>query len=84
MRRKRRQDINHTLCCLLGCVCEFICTSAILCMCVSVLHLTVFNTRLSRGFRLGSLVEERIPVPQLLARVFLWSHNNPISMYTRL
>lgn len=35
-------------------------------------RLTVFNTRLSSGFLLGSLVEERIPVPQLLASVFLW------------
>lgn len=44
---------------------------------MTVLHLTVFNTRLSRGFRLGSLVEERIPVPQLLARVFLWKPKQP-------
>lgn len=43
-----------------------------LCVCVFVLRFTVFNTRLSRGFRLGSLVDERIPVPQLLAKVFLW------------
>lgn len=41
-------------------------------VCVRFLRLTVFNTRLSRGFLLGSLVEERIPVPQLLAKVFLW------------
>lgn len=41
-------------------------------VCAPVLRLTVFSTRLSSGFLLGSLVEERIPVPQLLARVFLW------------
>lgn len=35
------------------------------------LHLTALRTRLSRGFLLGSLVEDRIPVPQLLASVFL-------------
>lgn len=35
------------------------------------LRFTAFRTLLSRGFLLGSLVEERIPVPQLLARVFL-------------
>lgn len=49
-------------------------------------HLTACRTLLSRGFRLGSLVEERMPVPQLLARVFLmgqnkkeqqkWNHSN--------
>lgn len=36
------------------------------------LHLTALRTLLSKGFLLGSLVEDRIPVPQLLARVFLW------------
>ena len=36
------------------------------------LHLTALSTRLSSGFLLGSLVEERMPVPQLLAKVFLW------------
>lgn len=35
------------------------------------LRLTALRTLLSRGFLLGSLVEERIPVPQLLAKVFL-------------
>lgn len=35
------------------------------------LRFTAFRTLLSKGFLLGSLVEERIPVPQLLARVFL-------------
>lgn len=34
-------------------------------------HLTAWRTRLSSGLRLGSLVEERMPVPQLLASVFL-------------
>lgn len=34
------------------------------------LRLTALRTLLSRGFLLGSLVEERIPVPQLLAKVF--------------
>lgn len=34
-------------------------------------HLTALRTLLSKGFLLGSLVEERIPVPQLLAKVFL-------------
>lgn len=34
-------------------------------------HLTACRTRLSSGLRLGSLVEERMPVPQLLASVFL-------------
>lgn len=34
-------------------------------------HLTACSTRLSRGLRLGSLVEERMPVPQLFARVLL-------------
>lgn len=34
-------------------------------------HLTACSTLLSRGLRLGSLVDDRIPVPQLLARVFL-------------
>lgn len=33
--------------------------------------MTACNTRLSSGLRLGSLVEERMPVPQLLARVLL-------------
>lgn len=35
------------------------------------LRLTALRTLLSRGFLLGSLVEERMPVPQLLAKVFL-------------
>lgn len=35
------------------------------------LRFTALRTLLSRGFLLGSLVEERIPVPQLLAKVFL-------------
>lgn len=35
------------------------------------LHFTALRTLLSRGFLLGSLVEDRIPVPQLLASVFL-------------
>lgn len=35
------------------------------------LRLTALRTLLSRGFLLGSLVEDRIPVPQLLAKVFL-------------
>lgn len=34
-------------------------------------HLTAWSTRLSSGLRLGSFVEERMPVPQLLASVFL-------------
>lgn len=34
-------------------------------------HLTACSTRLSRGLRLGSLVDERMPVPQLLASVLL-------------
>lgn len=33
--------------------------------------MTACRTRLSSGFRLGSLVDERMPVPQLLARVLL-------------
>lgn len=33
--------------------------------------MTALRTLLSRGFLLGSLVEERMPVPQLLAKVFL-------------
>lgn len=37
--------------------------------------MTACRTLLSRGFRLGSLVEERMPVPQLLARVFLMGQN---------
>lgn len=52
--------------------------------CAPVLRLTVFNTRLSRGFLLGSLVEERIPVPQLLARVFLWKPQHPTIGENRL
>lgn len=36
-----------------------------------LLHFTAFRTRLSSGLRLGSLVDERMPVPQLLANVFL-------------
>lgn len=39
------------------------------------LHLTALRTLLSRGFLLGSLVEERMPVPQLLAKVFLQEHS---------
>lgn len=35
------------------------------------LRFTALRTRLSRGLRLGSLVDERMPVPQLLASVFL-------------
>lgn len=38
-------------------------------------HLTACRTLLSRGLRLGSLVDERMPVPQLLARVFLIHQN---------
>lgn len=38
-------------------------------------HLTACSTLLSRGLRLGSLVDERMPVPQLLARVFLIHQN---------
>lgn len=34
-------------------------------------HLTAWRTRLSSGLRLGLLLEERMPVPQLLASVFL-------------
>lgn len=34
-------------------------------------HLTAWSTRLSSGLRLGLLLEERMPVPQLLASVFL-------------
>lgn len=36
-----------------------------------LLRFTAFRTRLSSGLRLGSLVDERMPVPQLLASVFL-------------
>lgn len=43
-------------------------------MWVMNLRLTALRTLLSRGFLLGSLVEERIPVPQLLAKVFLQGH----------
>lgn len=39
-------------------------------------HLTAWSTLLSRGLRLGSLVDERMPVPQLLARVFLIHQKN--------
>lgn len=42
------------------------------------LHLTALRTLLSKGFLLGSLVEDRIPVPQLLARVFLWGRQKDI------
>lgn len=35
------------------------------------LRFTALRTRLSSGLRLGSLVEERMPVPQLFASVFL-------------
>lgn len=35
------------------------------------LRFTALRTRLSSGLRLGSLVDERMPVPQLLASVFL-------------
>ena len=38
---------------------------------VLLLRFTAFRTRLSSGLRLGSLVDERMPVPQLLASVFL-------------
>lgn len=41
---------------------------------INNLHLTEWRTRLSRGLRFGSFVEERIPVPQLLARVLLQEH----------
>lgn len=37
---------------------------------------TAFKTLLSKGFLLGSLVEERIPVPQLFANVLLKSNEN--------
>lgn len=42
------------------------------------LHLTALRTLLSRGFLLGSLVEDRIPVPQLLASVFLQERQRKI------
>lgn len=43
----------------------------------SSLRLTALRTLLSRGFLLGSLVEERMPVPQLLAKVFLERSTKP-------
>ncbi len=44
------------------------------------LRLTVLSMRLSSGLRFGSQLEERIPVPQLSASVFLQSkyHSQPL------
>ncbi len=43
-------------------------------------RLTVLSMRLSSGLRFGSQLEERIPVPQLSASVFLQSkyHSQPL------
>lgn len=44
---------------------------------------TAFRTRLSKGLRLGSLVEDRMPVPQLLARVFLGGGRQAVRLLAR-